>query len=181
MSSVPSLAASLLLACLALTSSAAPAVRRAAGSAYSPVYTTCPSSPLVRQATGISPEEARYVAERYGKASEALREWLHSVDGGFECGWGGPPQPEWWQGWHEKRDSWQGGHDGWHGWHGRRAPVIALTSSGGGYRAMLTGAGVIKGLDGREADKTGVSGVYQALTYEAGRKPSFLPRFSCAC
>lgn len=33
---------------------------------------------------------------------------------------------------------------------------------------MLTGAGVIKGLDGREADKTGVSGVYQALTYEAG-------------
>lgn len=33
---------------------------------------------------------------------------------------------------------------------------------------MLAGAGVIKGFDGREENKTGVSGIYQALTYEAG-------------
>lgn len=33
---------------------------------------------------------------------------------------------------------------------------------------MLTGAGLVKGFDGREAVKTGVSGLYQAITYHAG-------------
>lgn len=33
---------------------------------------------------------------------------------------------------------------------------------------MLAGGGTIKGFDGRETVKTGVSGVYEALTYEAG-------------
>lgn len=160
MLSISFLAASLLW-CVALTT-AAPALR--AVSPYAPVRMTCPAAQLVRRATGISAAEARYVAKRHRKASEALREWLQTVDESFECGWGG----------HGGRGSWDshGGRGGWgshgeHEWHGR-APVVALTSSGGGYRAMLTGGGVIKGFDGREANKTGVSGVYQALTYEAG-------------
>lgn len=47
--------------------------------------------------------------------------------------------------------------------------MIALTSSGGGYRAMLSGGGFIKGLDARETDTgSAVSGLYQSLTYQAG-------------
>jgi lysophospholipase len=46
-------------------------------------------------------------------------------------------------------------------------PIVALASSGGGYRALLAGAGVIKALDARDSN-TSVSGLYQALTYQAG-------------
>ncbi|KAH8651887.1 lysophospholipase [Tricladium varicosporioides] len=46
-------------------------------------------------------------------------------------------------------------------------PTIALTTSGGGYRSMLSGAGVIQGLDGRDSSVS-TSGLYQALTYQAG-------------
>lgn len=50
-----------------------------------------------------------------------------------------------------------------------KAPMIALTSSGGGYRAMLAGAGVVKAFDGRETDSgSAVSGLYDAFTYHAG-------------
>ena len=46
-------------------------------------------------------------------------------------------------------------------------PVVALTTSGGGYRSLLTGAGVIQGFDSRDS-QDGVSGVFQGLTYQAG-------------
>lgn len=46
-------------------------------------------------------------------------------------------------------------------------PTIALTSSGGGFRAQLTGAGVVQALDARDTN-VGTSGLYQALTYHAG-------------
>ncbi|ETN36561.1 uncharacterized protein HMPREF1541_08839 [Cyphellophora europaea CBS 101466] len=133
----------------AVVTTASPISRQAA-SRYAPRPVTCPSTPLVRQATGISDAESKYIAERYLKASEALQSWLESVDDGFASGHGG---------WGD----WQG-----HGKGQGKAPVIALTSSGGGYRAMLAGGGLIKGLDGREEVTTGVSGLYQALTYEAG-------------
>jgi lysophospholipase len=44
---------------------------------------------------------------------------------------------------------------------------VALTTSGGGYRSLLSGAGVIQGLDSRDSDVS-TSGLYQALTYQAG-------------
>ena len=46
-------------------------------------------------------------------------------------------------------------------------PVLGLTTSGGGYRSLLTGAGVIQGLDARDSSD-GTSGVFQGLTYQAG-------------
>jgi lysophospholipase len=46
-------------------------------------------------------------------------------------------------------------------------PTIAFASSGGGYRSMLIGAGVIQALDDRDSDEA-VSGLYQAVTYHAG-------------
>lgn len=48
-----------------------------------------------------------------------------------------------------------------------KLPVVALTTSGGGYCSLLTGAGVIQGFDSRDSN-TSVSGLFQALTYEAG-------------
>ncbi len=135
-----------LLSYAALTT-ASPLPRAVSG--YAPIPATCPSTQLVRTASGISDAESSYIDQRYQKASQALEAWLKSVDESFDIG--------------------QGGNGGWSDWTGQgKAPVLALTSSGGGYRAMLAGAGVVKGFDSREANKTGVSGIYQALTYHAG-------------
>ncbi|KPI42392.1 putative lysophospholipase [Cyphellophora attinorum] len=141
-----------LLCCAALTV-AVPA--RRASSAYAPVGAPCPAQQLVRQADGVSSAESDWVANRYGKTSEALATWLQNIDSGFEISSGH------WRDWHGKRQ-WSD-----HGSHGQ-APIIGLTSSGGGYRAQLSGAGVVKAFDGREANTTKVSGLYQALTYHAG-------------
>lgn len=141
---------SILAILCATLSSAAPA--RRAVDPYAPVQTTCPSTQLVRQADAVSAAEANYIAQRYSTASQALATWLSGIDSSF----GFSPVS------HSKRQ--------WTDWDTQqaKAPVIALTSSGGGYRAQLTGAGVIKALDNREAVRTEVSGLYQALTYEAG-------------
>jgi lysophospholipase len=48
-----------------------------------------------------------------------------------------------------------------------KLPTIALANSGGGYRAMLSGAGVVQALDSQDS-KVSTSGLYQALTYHAG-------------
>ena len=46
-------------------------------------------------------------------------------------------------------------------------PTVGLTTSGGGYRSLLEGAGVVQGLDSRDSNGS-TSGVYQGLTYHAG-------------
>jgi lysophospholipase len=46
-------------------------------------------------------------------------------------------------------------------------PTVAFVSSGGGYRSMLLGAGVIQAFDDRDSDSA-TSGLYQAMTYHAG-------------
>lgn len=48
-----------------------------------------------------------------------------------------------------------------------RLPTLALTTSGGGYRSLLSGAGVIQGYDVRDSNVS-TSGLYQAFTYQAG-------------
>jgi lysophospholipase len=48
-----------------------------------------------------------------------------------------------------------------------KLPTLALANSGGGYRAMLSGAGVVQALDGADSQGS-TSGLYQALTYHAG-------------
>ncbi|KAI5200048.1 lysophospholipase [Aureobasidium subglaciale] len=44
-------------------------------------------------------------------------------------------------------------------------PTVGLVLSGGGYRALLSGAGLVQGLDARDSDLS-TSGLYQAMTYE---------------
>jgi len=46
-------------------------------------------------------------------------------------------------------------------------PEVGLTTSGGGYRSLLNGAGVIQAFDDRDSNSS-VNGLYQALTYQAG-------------
>jgi lysophospholipase len=48
-----------------------------------------------------------------------------------------------------------------------KAPTVALAISGGGYRSMLIGAGVVQALDSRDSDES-TNGLYQALTYQGG-------------
>ena len=53
------------------------------------------------------------------------------------------------------------------GFKTQRLPVVGLSCSGGGFRALLTAAGVIQAFDGRDG-KGAVHGLYQALTYHSG-------------
>ncbi|QSZ30863.1 hypothetical protein DSL72_000421 [Monilinia vaccinii-corymbosi] len=46
-------------------------------------------------------------------------------------------------------------------------PTIAITHSGGGYRSFLCSAGVTQAFDERDSDVS-TSGLFQALTYQAG-------------
>ena len=45
-------------------------------------------------------------------------------------------------------------------------PTVALTSSGGGFRALLIGAGIIQAFDGRDSSVS-IAGLYQGLTYHS--------------
>lgn len=48
-------------------------------------------------------------------------------------------------------------------------PTVALSVSGGGWRTLLTAAGVIQAMDAREADgDASTSGLLQAMTYQVG-------------
>ena len=105
---------------------------------YSPMPAVCPTTPLVRPALGISSQEASYVSQRYLKAAPALASWLQSVNSAFT-----------------------------NTTTNNSMPVVAFAHSGGGYRALLVGAGFTQALDIRDS-KTGLSGLYQGLTYETG-------------
>ena len=103
-------------------------------SGYAPRPATCPSTPLVRTATGISSSESAYIAARKPIASLALGKWLQKANSNFSTA---------------------------------NLPTVALTTSGGGLRSLLIGAGVVQAFDGRDSN-VGTSGLYQGITYQAG-------------
>ena len=103
-------------------------------SGYAPIPAACPSTPLVRAASGISSSESAYIIARHTIASVSLAAWLEKTNSGFPT---------------------------------TKLPIVGLTTSGGGYRSLLTGAGVIQGFDSRDSS-VGTSGVFQGLTYQAG-------------
>lgn len=55
-------------------------------------------------------------------------------------------------------------------WKTKTTPtIIAIAVSGGGYRSMLSGAGILTALDDREVSNlTHVSGILQASSYMSG-------------
>lgn len=125
----------LILAAVLLGNSLALTIpERQLPSGYAPKTAACPSTPLVRPATGISAQETAYRQGREAKAQPALKGWLTKTNPAFKTS---------------------------------NVPTVALTTSGGGYRSLLCGAGVIKGMDARDSN-VGTSGLYQGLTYEAG-------------
>ncbi|KAL1649123.1 hypothetical protein SLS58_001695 [Diplodia intermedia] len=109
-----------------------------AASAYGPVSAPCPATSLVRSADeGVSADEASYIAARKPIAQAALLSWLTKTNAAYSSS------------------------------SSSDLPAIGLAVSGGGYRSMLTGAGVIKGMDSRDSN-TSTSGLFQALSYQAG-------------
>lgn len=127
-----------------LTSTTPLEPRKSSPKPYAPIYGgQCPST-LVRTASQkIAPDEAAYVKARKQMADASLSTWLQGINKAYNLN-GDSALPT------------SGG-----------LPTLGLTSSGGGWRAFLLGAGIISGFDSRETNGqvSGVSGLWQALTY----------------
>lgn len=63
---------------------ASPVDTRLALSAYAPFDAACPSTPLVRPATGLSASETAYISARKPKAKRALAAWLSKTNSAFK-------------------------------------------------------------------------------------------------
>ncbi|KAK9237399.1 lysophospholipase catalytic domain-containing protein [Lipomyces kononenkoae] len=121
--------------------------RSLSGSAnYTPTHTTCPSGSLVRLASnGLSSEESQYVATRQNSTRDALVNLLDRIGlDDFDAA----------------------------AFIGSNTSInIGLAFSGGGYRAMLSGAGFLAAADNRTVNSTDqghIGGLLQASTYLVG-------------
>ncbi|KAL6305632.1 lysophospholipase [Sparassis latifolia] len=135
-------------ACVALLC-ALPVVLAQNVTSYAPSYVQCPSESLIRHAgtpqarnQTLHPGEVRYVAERKRLAREGLKAWLGA-----------------------------GNHTVYHGelddLADHQVPTIALSLSGGGYRASLFNAASLHAFDARNATSvaSGLGGLLQSATY----------------
>ena len=92
----------------------------AAQLSYAPINVTCPGNLIRYGNNGLSPQEASYISARKKKATQSLQTWLESVNlTNFDVAT------------FLSNES--------------NAPTMGLAFSGGGYRAMLNGAGVFQG------------------------------------
>jgi hypothetical protein len=87
---------------------------------YAPINVTCPSNLIRYGDNGLSSLESQYIAQRRTKATENLATWLGLV--GLED---------------FNVSSFLANES--------NVPTLAIAFSGGGYRAMLNGAGVFQG------------------------------------
>ena len=129
---------------LAVASASPLETRKKSPSPYAPVYNqNCPATLLRSSASGVSPDESTYVGARKKNADAALIKWLEAANTQLKLS-----------------------ADTGFATNGK-LPTIALASSGGGWRALLGGAGVISGMDSRDNNGvvSGMSGLYQAFTY----------------
>ncbi|KAG7663642.1 plb1 [[Candida] subhashii] len=114
---------------------------------YAPFNTSCPEHPLVRNSDGLSEHEKKYISERRKKTNANLLEFLKRANlDDFD--------PE--EFINQNVDS--------------HSITIGLAFSGGGFRAMLSGAGQMMGLDGRyePANTQGLGGLLQSTSYISG-------------
>lgn len=130
-----------------LVALAAPVWAKSPSGGYAPAKVDCPLGPLLRNAHNLSEAEAKWVKERNKVTDENLKTFIKDANlEDFDV------------------DSFlDNTTDG-------RSIKIGLAFSGGGYRAMLSGAGQMAALDNRTkgADTKGLGGLLQALTYLAG-------------
>lgn len=114
---------------------------------YAPIKVECPTDVNIsRNADGLSNQEADYINERHKKTSKALRKYL----GGLDIKTRGDSSFD--------TDSFLN----------ETTPKIAISAAGGGFRAMLVGAGVIAALDNRVDSKNKNGGFLQSADYLAG-------------
>ena len=87
---------------------------------YAPINVTCPSDLIRFGDKGLSPQESQYISQRRTKATQNLRTWLEMINlQDFDV------------------TSFLANES--------NIPTLAIAFSGGGYRAMLNGAGVFQG------------------------------------
>jgi lysophospholipase len=122
---------------------------------YAPKNVTCPANLIRYGDNGLSPLESQYISQRRTKATQNLQSWLERVNlDNFNVSAFLANQSN--------------------------VPTLAIAFSGGGYRAMLNGAGVFQGisllllvvlsigLDGRISGNGNMAGFLQANSYIAG-------------
>lgn len=111
---------------------------------YAPGHVKCPSKKnLLREAKSISSDENKWLKERQKKTNQALINYLDNANlTDFDA-----------KEFFEKNTS--------------LSVNIGLAFSGGGYRAMLVGAGQLAALDNRteNADSEGLGGILQSSSY----------------
>ncbi|KAF7514107.1 hypothetical protein GJ744_004432 [Endocarpon pusillum] len=132
-----------------------PAVRRALPNSpneYAPTPVTCPSGqqPVVRDASSLSANETAWLERRRANTVEPMRDLLNRLDiEGFNV------------------NTFLDGNAN----NISALPNIAIAFSGGGYRALLNGAGAMAAFDSRTENATApghLGGLLQSATYVAG-------------
>ncbi|QLL35061.1 hypothetical protein HG536_0H04370 [Torulaspora globosa] len=116
---------------------------------YTPGNVTCGEDiKLVRAATGLSQNETDWLEKRDAYTREALKTFLERATSNFT---------------NSSLVSTLFGNDS-------NVPKVAVACSGGGYRAMLCGAGMLAAMDNRTdgANEHGLGGLLQSATYLAG-------------
>lgn len=118
---------------------------------YTPKTVDCPSTrPSVRVAGSLSQNEKDFLSQRRQKTIPAMRDFLKRMNiTGFDV------------------DGYFSNHSG----NTSSLPNIGIAISGGGYRALMTGAGAIRAFDSRESNSTNkgqLGGLLQSSTYLAG-------------
>ncbi|KAF2804556.1 uncharacterized protein BDZ99DRAFT_451627 [Mytilinidion resinicola] len=118
---------------------------------YTPAAVDCPSTrPTIRLANGLSDEETSWLEKRRSNTVSSMREFLVRMNiTGFDAG--------------AYVDS--------HAKNSSAMPNVAIAVSGGGWRALMNGAGALAAYDNRtpNATNTGqLGGLLQSATYLAG-------------
>ncbi|EXL67312.1 phospholipase A2 [Fusarium oxysporum f. sp. conglutinans race 2 54008] len=125
---------------------------------YTPARVPCPKTrPAIRQAKTLSTEETSWLELRDNSTFPALEEFLTRANlGGIDI------------------ETYLNGIVT----NGTRLPRIGIAISGGGYRAMINGAGAIAAFDNRTTGSTSkgqLGGILQATTYLSGPLIVYLP------
>jgi hypothetical protein len=118
---------------------------------YVPSYVVCPStSPSVRKGSAMSPNETQWVQKRRDVTTTSMREFLIRMNiTGFDAS--------------SYIDQYVGNVSA--------LPNVGLAFSGGGWRALMNGAGALKAFDSRTPNSTAkghIGGLLQSATYIAG-------------
>lgn len=119
---------------------------------YSPAIVPCPSTrPTIRGAgSGLNPSERDWLTKRRAATVQPMKDFMSRANiDGFDA------------------DSYLSTQAN----DVANLPNIAIAVSGGGYRALMNGAGVLNGMDNRASGTTdtgGLGGLLQSATYLAG-------------